>query len=247
MHLYDAVYPFGASPGDALEVIRPLYLLLLHSCYNIRLCYCLQLLPLALVVTSFTTTRLAAHYSFWLQLPQTFIVIIISFVSDRFLSIQIIRLSFCLFQINGKKHWQHGGSMRAPPLPDHEPPTSPAFVVCPHHSRSDSGMGSADTSFTTNCPKRSFQPIHPAPLHSSVRMSVASAPYTNTQPMVTGVHHCCVASADLYNNREDSSASSDSQYSHSSNPTSVDSRDIDMRTPLHANARHNYMSNQVYI
>lgn len=151
--------------------------------------------------------------------------------------------------------------MRAPPLPDHQPPpTSPGpFTSCPHHhSRSDSGMGSADTSFTTNYPKRTFQPIHPAPIHATARTSCSSSnsvPYQNQrqQPIMStggggqhGVHHCCGTVDELYHNREDSSVSSDSQYSHSSNPTSVDSHDIDMRTPLHAN-RHNYMSNQVYI
>ena len=156
--------------------------------------------------------------------------------------------------------------MRAPPLPNHQPPqpTSPAFTsTCPHHhSRSESGVGSADTSFTTNYPKRTFQPIHPAPVNpTAARTSCSSSsaigvPYHNhgrhQQPiMSTGgghhVQHCCQpVTDDMYHTREDSSVSSDSQYSHSSNPTSIDSHDIDMRTPLHAN-RQNYMSNQVYI
>lgn len=137
----------------------------------------------------------------------------------------------------------------APPLPDHQPPPmSPSFTTCPHHqhARSDSGVGSADTSFTTNYPKRTFQPIHPAPVHSAARPGFTVS-YNNRPPMTGGVQHCCGAAEELYHTREDSSVSSDSQYSHSSNPTSIDSHDIDMRTPLHANARQNYMSNQVYI
>lgn len=133
--------------------------------------------------------------------------------------------------------------MRAPPLPNHQPPpTSPIMTgTCPHHMRSDSGLGSADTSFTTNTNynnlRRTFQPITPA---HSIKVGI---PYNESQPGASP--NCCCN--DLYHGREDSSASSDSQYSHSSNPVSVDSRDTDMRTPLHANCTQNYVSKHVYI
>lgn len=143
---------------------------------------------------------------------------------------------------HGNKHWQHGGSLRAPPLPDHQPPppaaTSPSFTAtCPHHhNRTDSGICSSDNSFSTNYHRRTFQPIH-LPHHIPI-----GVPYNERQAGA----QCCAE--DLYDGREDSSVSTDSQYSQSSHPTSLDSHDVDMNTPLHCHhSKTNYMSKQVYI
>lgn len=97
-------------------------------------------------------------------------------------------------------------------------------------------MGSADTSFTVNYPRRTFQPINPA---HNIKLG---AVYNEIQSNPSGYNE------ELYRSREDSSgSSSDSQYSHSSNPTSIDSHDVDMNTPLHGVPKQNYVSKHVYI
>ncbi|XP_067929960.1 uncharacterized protein [Watersipora subatra] len=144
----------------------------------------------------------------------------------------------------GGKHWQHGGSLRAPPLPNHQPPMSPMMSsACPHHDRSDSGLGSADTSFTANYPRRTFQPINPA---RNIQIGVA---YNERSPepnsLSPTVPHRCMCE-EPYSDQEDIKASSDSQYSNSSHPVSVESREIDLREPLQT-SKQNYVSKQVYI
>lgn len=148
-----------------------------------------------------------------------------------------------MFQIHGQRHWQHGSSVRgksAPPLPNHQPPHAmqPSYNgPCPvhHHSHTDSGLGLGSTDTTFNYPKGTFSPINPA---NSIRIGVS---YNEREPQA----QCC--GEEIYHDRGDSSMSSDSQYSQSSHPTSIDSHDVDIKTPLALAARPNYISKQVYI
>ena len=115
-----------------------------------------------------------------------------------------------------------------PALPDHQPP----IHVCPFHHHTDSGVSSADTSF--NYPRQ----------HNSLCSPGMRFANGHLFPRPNG--------EDIYDHtgRDGSSVSSDSQYSQSSHQTSLDSHDVDMRTPLQNKATKpstNYVSKQVYI